>query len=387
MFRGNLLRDGRATNSTISASNVGSLNQVWSHDLDGPIESSPVVVGHTVIALTRRGDVAAFDIATGSAIWSHTGFGDFAGSPAVAGGLVLAGSLTGHVYAFVLTDGRTRWDWTAPGQQPAIWSSPAVFGQMVVVGIGSQYGDSPLEPGRVVGLDLATGSQKWSFCVEAGCAPGGGVWSSAAIDAAGRGIVGTGNPNDGLLAFDVASGRVLWATSLHPDDGRDLDVGATPVIVVSGGRESVAVGSDGGLFAMLDASGGTIIWQRFLVPGSAVHGLIASPAYDGTSFFVGSASPPTGLFALDPKTGEIQWEHDTDLPVYAAPVVSSQVLFFGIGDAQGTVKGGKLIAVSATDGGVLWSFDTQDPVLGSPAISGKYLVTGTAGGALTAFSA
>ena len=386
MFRGNLLRDGHAGGSSLTADNIGKLNQVWSHDLDGPIEGSPVVVGHTVIALTRGGEVAAFDIASGAAVWSHTGYGDFAGSPAVAGGLVVAGTVTGHVYAFVLVDGRMRWDWSAPGQQPAIWSSPAVFGQTVVVGIGSQYGDSPLEAGRLAGLDLSTGNQKWIFCVEDACAPGGGVWSSVAVDSAGRGIVGTANPNDGLLEFDVGSGRRLWATSLHPDAGRDLDVGATPAIIIGASRESVAVGSNGGMFAVLDASGGTVIWSRFLVAGSAVHGLIASPASDGASIYVGSASPPTGIFALDAQAGAIQWEHNTDLPVYSAPVVASHVLLFGIGDALGAVKGGKLIALATTDGAVLWSYDTQDPVLGSPALSGKYVVAGTAGGSLMAFS-
>jgi len=148
----------------------------------------------------------------------------------------------------------------------------------------------------------------------------------------------------------------------------------------------VAVGSNAGMFALLDAGNGSVIWSRFLVAGSAVHGLIASPAYDGQGLYVGSASPPTGMFALDPKNGSIQWEVNTPLPVYSAPVVGARVLFFGTGDALGEAKGGALTALSTTDGAVVWSYDTREAVLGGPTMAGSYVVAGTAGGSLLAFA-
>jgi len=386
MFRGDLLRDGHPASAALTADQAAHLKLAWTRPLDGAIDGSPVVSGNRVIALSDHGVIAAWDIRSGAPLWSHMGLGSFAGSAAVASSTVVAATLTGHVLAFDLATGRARWDWTAPGVQPAIWSSPAVFGQTVVVGIASQYGDKPLEAGRIAALDLATGQQRWVFCVLSGCTPGAGVWSSAAIDAAGRGIVGVGNPVDGLLAFDTATGRLLWKTSLHPDADRDLDVGATPVILNAGGREEVAVGSNAGMFALLDAGNGSVIWSRFLVAGSAVHGLIASPAYDGQSLYVGSASPPTGMFALDPKNGSIQWEANTPLPVYSAPVVGARVLFFGTGDALGEAKGGALTALSTTDGAVVWSYDTKEAVLGGPTMAGSYVVAGTAGGLLLAFA-
>ena len=386
MFRGDLLRDGHPAGATLTADQAAHLKLAWTRQLDGAINGSPVVLGSRVIALSDHGEIGAWDIRSGASLWTHTGLGSFAGTAAIAGGTVVAATLTGHVLAFNLETGRAGWDWTAPGVQPAIWSSPAVFGQTVVVGIASQYGDKPLEAGRVAALDVATGQQKWIFCVLIGCAPGAGVWSSAAIDGAGRGIVGVGNPDDGLLAFDAATGRVLWQTSLHPDADRDLDVGATPVIFTAGGREEVAVGSNAGIFALLDAANGNVIWSRLLVAGSAVHGLIASPAYDGQSLYVGSASPPTGMIALDPKTGSIQWEVDTPLPVYSAPVVGALVLLFGTGDALGDAKGGALTALSTTDGAVVWSYATKDAVLGGPAMAGNHVIAGTAGGSLLAFA-
>ena len=149
----------------------------------------------------------------------------------------------------------------------------------------------------------------------------------------------------------------------------------------------VAVGSDGGLFDMLDASTGDVVWSRFLVAGSAVHGLIGSPAYDGTSLYVPSASSPTGMFALDPATGAIQWEQVTELPVYSAPAVGKGVLVFGTGDVFGDAHRGGLIALSTTDGAVVWTFDTHQSVFSAPAIAGSTLVVGDSGGSVRAFRA
>jgi polyvinyl alcohol dehydrogenase (cytochrome) len=387
MYRGDLARDGHPDGVALTAEQAGHLEPAWTAHLDGAVDGTPVVAGNTVIAASAMGSIAAFDLGGGATLWSKHGLGDFSGSAAVAGGVVVAATLTGHVYAFDLRDGRERWDWRATGNQPAIWSSPAIRGKTVVVGVGSQYGDEPLEAGAVVGLDLSTGVQAWRFCIESGCAPGGGVWSSVAVDAAGRAFVGTGNPDDGVYSFEVDTGKKLWAASLHPDAGQDLDVGATPIVTFVGGREVVAVGSDGGLFDMLDAGTGDVIWSRFLVAGAAVHGLIASPAYDGMSFYVASASSPTGVFALDPATGAIQWEHVTELPVYSAPAVGKRVLVFGTGDVFGDDHRGGLVALSTTDGAVLWTFDTHQSVFSAPAIAGTTLVVGDSGGSVLAFRA
>ena len=384
MYRGDLARDGHPGGVGLTADQAAHLLPAWTAHLGGAVDGTPVVVGNTVIAASEKGSIAAFDFGSGATVWSKGGLGAFAGSPAVAGSVVVAATLTGHVYAFDLSDGRAMWDWHATGNEPAIWSSPAIYGKTVLVGIGSQYGDQPLEAGAIAGLDLATGLLAWRFCVESGCAPGGGVWSSVAVDAAGRAFVGTGNPDDGVYSFDPATGRKLWATSLHPDAGQDLDVGATPVVATVGGREVVAVGSDGGLFVTLDAGTGSMVWSRFLVAGSAVHGLIASPAYDGASFYVPSASSPTGMFALDPASGAIQWERLTD-SVYSAPVVARRVLVFGTGDVFGDPHRGGLIALSTTDGSVLWTFDTHQSVFSAPALAGTTLLVGDSGGSVRAF--
>src|SRR5712692_3700461 len=170
----------------------------------------------------------------------------------------------------------------------------------------------------------------------------------------------------GVLAFDVATGRRLWMTSFHPDAGRDVDVGATPIVLRAAGREEVAVGSDAGVFKLLDAATGSVAWSRDLVNGSAVHGLLASPAYDGTYFYVPSAGDPAGIFAVDAAGGKAAWANHAGLSVYSAPALGNGVVVFGTGDVFGDPNAGGMVALSSRDGTVLWTHDLHSAVFSGP---------------------
>lgn len=385
MYRGDLRRDGHPPTATLDASAAARLKLAWRASMGAPVDGSPAVSNGLVVVASLGGRIAAYSSASGSKNWEVSGLGPISGSPTIAADRVLAASLAGRLHALDLSQGTRLWDWHAPGLQPAIWSSPVVYGQLVLVGIGSQYGDTPLEVGRIVALDVASGRQVWAMCVRDGCSPGGGIWSTAAVDRDGRAFVGMGNPEDGVLAFDARTGRRLWRVSFYSDAGRDLDVGASPVLLQVGGREAVAVGSVAGVFKLLDAATGELIWSRDLVNGSPVHGLIASPAYDGISIYVPSASPPTGIFALAPVDGGIQWHHGTDQPVYSSPAAGNGVLVFGTGAVFGDVHIGSIVALSSGDGGVLWTYDAHSAVFSSPAIAGAMVVVGDSIGDLFVF--
>jgi outer membrane protein assembly factor BamB len=384
-YRGDLERDGHPATATLDESESARLKLAWRANMGAAVDGSPAVSNGLVVAASQGGRIAAYNSASGSKNWEVVGLGPISDSPTIMGGRVLAASLSGHVYAFDLSQGTRLWDWKAPGIQPAIWSSPAVYGQLVLIGIASQSGDNPLEVGRIVALDLTSGRQVWAMCVQVDCAPGGGIWSTPAVDSAGRAFVGTGNPQDGVLAFDALSGRRLWADSFYSDTGRDLDVGASPILLQVGGKEAVAEGSVAGVFKLLDAATGTVIWSRYLVVGSAVHGLIASPAYDGTTIFVPSASPPTGLFALAPGDGAIRWRQGTDQPIYSSPAAGSGVLVFGTGAVFGDVHVGSIVAMSSIDGRVLWTYDAHSAVYSSPVIAGTLVLVGDSNGDVFAF--
>lgn len=384
MYRGDLARDGHPPAATLDETEARHLRLAWSQDLGGAVDGSPAVSAGLVVAGSASGVLEAFDATNGSETWKRSGLGAITGSPTIAAGRVFVGSLDGHLRAFNLADGRNLWDWKAPGDQPAFWSSPTFDAGRVLVGIGSQAGDQPLEVGRMVALDGVTGRELWTLCTMPGCGAGGGVWSTAAIDQSGRGFVGVGNPVDGVVAFDANSGARLWQLSFYADQARDLDVGASPAIVNLDGREALAIGSTGGVLKLVDAANGTVTWTRDLVSGSAVHGLIASPAYDGTRIYAGSASPPTGMFALRPG-GATEWTYGTALPVYSSPAAASGVLVFGTGAVFGDLAAGSVEALSTADGRMLWTYDTHSAVRSSPAIAGSTIFIGDYGGRLMAF--
>jgi outer membrane protein assembly factor BamB len=384
MFRGDLARDGHPPVATLDAAGAARLQPAWRAHLAGAIDGSPVVSSGLVVVGSENGELAAFDETSGVRLWMRTGLGPISGSAAIAGTHVFAATLTGHVRAFDLDSGRDVWDWKAEGLQPALWSSPTIYGGLLLVGVGSQAGDTPLESGRIVALDVGTGAEVWSLCAIAGCRPGGGIWSTPSIDSAGHAFVGVGNPVDGVMAFDARTGARLWETSFYSDAERDLDVGASPVLVDVGGREALAVGSVAGILKLLDARDGSVMWSVALVDGSAVHGLLATAAYDGVNLYVPSASTPTGLYArkLD---GSDAWTLVTYQPVYSAPSAGTGVVVFGTGAVFGDLGVGLVIAVSREDGTVLWSYDAKSAVRSSPAIVGSVVLVGDAAGDLFAF--
>jgi outer membrane protein assembly factor BamB len=386
MYRGDLARDGRASgDSVMTDAQARRLAPAWRVHLGGAVDGTPVVWQGEVIAGSADGVVAALDAATGRTLWTRRGLGPVAASPAVAGDGVVVATLDGSVRMLRLGDGHDAWRWQAP-PHVAIWASPFAYANTVIVGLASPYGDTPLVPGGLVALSAATGAVVWSTCIRAGCAAGDGVWSTPAIDSDGVAFVGVGNPDDAVLAFNPLTGERYWMASLYPDSNRDVDVGASPVVLAVGdGRRAVAQATVAGLFAMLEAETGVVIFSEQVVDGSAVHGLIASPAYDGTNLYVASASPPTGVFALYKEGGGTRWRVGTTLPVYSAPALGDGVLVFGTGNVFGNLGAGYLIALATDDGRELWSYDVHSAVRGGPALAGDLLVAGDYAGDVLAF--
>lgn len=360
---------------TSSPGGVASPTRVWTVHLDGAVDGRPAVAGGLVVAASAGGTLTAIDAARGFRVWAVHRLGAISSSPLSIDGRVFVTTLTGNAYAFDLAGGSRLWRWSAPSEA-ALWSSPIAYRDELIIGVASPYGDKPLVAGRLYGLDASTGAERWTVCLLPGCSPGDGIWSTPVIDASGTAFVGVGNPDDAVLAFDAATGKRKWFTSLYADRERDLDVGASPVVLMLDGREAIAQATVEGLFAVLDAESGQVLWSRELVDGSAVHGLLATPAYDGSAVYVPSASPPTGLFSLAPNGGSVRWRHQTDLPVYSAPAVAGGVVVFGTGAVFGDLNAGSVVALDAADGRLLWTFDTHSAVRSAPAFAGDLVVVG-----------
>lgn len=187
---------------------------------------------------------------------------------------------------------------TAELHQRIGYSAPLIFNNKVYVGV-HDFGDDPIQVGRVIAVDLATGHLDPAFQFRAVGTPasppgtrGGGVWNAPASD--GRGVYfTTGNtrcdgagcqspepsPNHGLsmIRVDKDTGKIIWAwqpVKYAQDHDPDWSAGAA-VMSTSCGQLIASVQKDGWSYAV-EAGTGT--------PGSPVVKWQFPPTGYGTAF-------------------------------------------------------------------------------------------------------
>ncbi|MBV8718853.1 MAG: PQQ-binding-like beta-propeller repeat protein [Chloroflexi bacterium] len=428
------------------------------------VSATPTVVDNTVYFPDWGGWLYAVDAHSGKARWT-TKVSDYNGvagslsrtSPAVAGDLLILGDkppngTTGwgqdskvgaHVFAVDAHTGKLAWitqvDSTFVSQ---ITGSPVVFNGVVYVGVSSVEeitaafvpGYQCIFRGSEVALDARTGKVLWqTFDMPSGYT-GGAIWgSSAAIDPdRGDLYVGTGNnysvpasvqachdaggtncdsPDDhvdSLMAFDLRTGAVKWATGTLSFDNwtvgcilsalpncpspksADADFGSGPNVFFAGGKALVGAGTKGGTYWALDDATGKVVWATQVGPGGIFGGIEwGSSVADGRVYVAesnsghgattlthpspGSASSTSGGFweALNAATGEILWQTpDPAGPTFGdigQTATSNGVVYAGSSDAAGHVY-----ALNGATGKIKWSFAT-----GGSIGSGASIVNGT----------
>lgn len=381
MFRGNLRRDG-----AISATGGNTLMLAWTYCTGAPIFSSPAVHAGTVYIASTNGVLAALDAHNGHLLWQYQVASQFYSSPSIEDGTVYIGALDGSVYAIDAASGKRRWSSPADnaGGGANIWSSPAVVDGLVIVGVASALNERPKVPGEVLAFDAATGERRWRAWTLPNGAPGGGIWSSPAIDeAAGAVYVGTGDPDDGVEALDLHDGHVLWHWRSVVRDVQDTDVGAGPLLYADHqGQPRLAVGGKDGLLYSLDARNGNVIWHAMV--GEQVY---SSPAYArGILYAVGAYQGHVGeVWALDSVQGASVWQHRIPVLVYASPALAAQVLYVDVGDSFANGDGGVQV-YDVESGKLLQYVDLHSAVTSSPAIVSSWLFAGAHDGNVYAFT-
>jgi polyvinyl alcohol dehydrogenase (cytochrome) len=293
--------------------------------------------------------------------------------------------------------------WTAEANEhelSQINASPVVVDDLVLQGVASFEVVIPKDEytfrGSIGAYDAETGAEVWRFYTTANDADGGagvGVWSTPAIDLE-RGLlyVGTGNTYaeptaplaDSLIALRLDTGELVWSTQFtNPDvfsagnpGGKDADVGASPNLWTSDGRDLVGAGDKAGVYHALDRETGDIVWETTLTPGSFFGGEIGSGAFVDEKLVVVSnvgdpaTNAPTNeakVFALDPATGDVLWERDFPQMIFA-PVSAVPGLAF-VGTSAGT-----LAALDTETGETLWSHQAPEKTgCGASIVDGRVL--------------
>jgi polyvinyl alcohol dehydrogenase (cytochrome) len=272
---------------------------------------------------------------------------------------VFFGDLGANVYAVNATTGALVWK-TKVEDHPAarITGAPILYSGVLYVPVSSieeVTGSSPRYQcctfrGSVVALDAETGRQTWkAYTIPEPPRPtkrnaigtqlygpsGAAVWSAPTIDVQRRALyVATGdsysNPaaetSDAIVAFDLATGRMLWhwqatakdsyvvacyagdRTNCPDDPGPDHDFAQSPILVsLRDGQRVLVIGQKSGVVHALDPDQeGKILWQTRIGKGGPLGGIMWGSAADQDRVYVANSDMrllPGDTAQLDPKAG------------------------------------------------------------------------------------
>lgn len=279
--------------------------------------------------------------------------------------VVYFGSNDGALYKVRATDGALLFRFATNAE---VARRPVIVGSIVYAVNAND---------TILALDRKTGKRRWSQHR----APALGMEVAGyAGPLVSRGLVYAGFSDGTVTAYDALSGTERWqpvdlsaeAEEALGDVPRYLDVDTTPVAGTIDESPAVYVGSyDGGVFA-LDADSGAKIWGRNEVTG--VHELVlwhepahqrrgGGPEQPARDLLL-AATGTSGLWALDPRTGEEAWHRP--LPDGG---VSPPVPIVGAFLVSTTLHG--LFLVSPVDGSVIDGIHTGAGFSMAPAVYGR----------------
>lgn len=305
----------------------------WSVDLGGAVQTSPTVVNGTVVAGSSNGTVSAHDADTGETVWTSAANGSVRSSPTVVGETVYVGDTDGYLYALDLDTGERRW---AVQTGDSVVSSPTVSDGTVFVGN---------DGGSFHALDAASGATEWAVMTD------DSVGSSPTVAG---GTVYVGSDDRSLYAFDRETGNTTWTYETGGAVYSSPTVAPVDGLGEAGGASNTVATDDSGDTASVGANDG-----------------------DAT-VFVGSFDG--ALYALNATTGEKRWSFDTADQVWSSPTVANGTVYVGSDDTS-------VYAIDATTGEQAWAFETDDIVDSSPTVVDETVVVGGWDGTVYALAA
>jgi outer membrane protein assembly factor BamB len=348
---------GNGAHTGLAAGPTAPYRELWRVPLEGEAMAGPVVTGDAVVVLTTQ-EVIAVDAPTGRGRWAVARSEGPAGAPALVGDVVIHASgdrRSGTVAARDVEDGSLRWrSHLGEGLQ-----APFVAGHDLLV--------AGTVEGTLVGLDPATGTERFRFAAD------GAIRSAPVVT--GQAVVAAweqaGTARATVRAFRVDDGgdeAPLWQTTTDP--------GPFPSAAVAAGTEAVFVAGGDGSVRAIGLEDGTERWRARL---GEVATRVQLPA----------AGPPLvvadrlQIARLEPATGRQLWSFrladartlptgDANSLAASAPVVAGSDVV--IGDAAGVVS-----AVDARSGHRVWRANVADGPIAPPAADGARLYLTTFG--------
>jgi outer membrane protein assembly factor BamB len=318
----------------------------WAIDLDGPIQSSPLLALNTLYVSCLDGHLYALDPNSSKRHWAFPIKGEFVASPVLAGDTIYIGGTDHYIYALDAATGKKRWGYDTGSP---VFATAAVAQGVVCVG-GS---------GHIVGLDAGKGTPRWTQ-------PAGGFFQSrAATDGATFYLGGWDNT---VYALDAATGDPKWKVKLGQTFENSPAI-ASPAV----GDGRVYVCTNDGSLHCLDAQTGANVWTT-PAPLRADQFGYSSPVLSGPTIFLAGLGANGDVYAVDAASGKILWRKPTGQPIYdSSPKLAPDGKSLAIMALRGRVS-----VLDTQTGERLWSYELgPGNIFSTPEYDGKVVYTVT----------
>jgi outer membrane protein assembly factor BamB len=348
---------------------------LWIAAIGAPVWSDVAAAHGNVYVGGDDGRLHALAAENGASRWIYPTDGALRAGPTVAGNRIYVTSDDGVLHCIEARDAKVHWQVRVdraraerlPTNNPK--SKFDLHGAAITVAGDAAF--AATHEGRVLALDAATGSARWSFA--------GGERFLSAPFVAGR-TVFAGCYDGKVYALDAATGTLRWSF-----DAR-APVTSTPVAV----RGVVVIGSRAYDLWGLDAATGRVRWNRYVW----FSWIESSAAAAGRTAYVGS-SDAARLFAFDALDGQPVWATDVHGYAWGTPALDRGRIFIGTrGEVAAIEHRAHALALDRTSGKVLWRYPFPAPepkvhhgFAGSAAVAGGRVFLASLDGRLHAFDA
>jgi polyvinyl alcohol dehydrogenase (cytochrome) len=431
-----------AAAARLTADQVPNLKLKWAFGFPNTFASNaqPTVIGGRIFVAGANRNVYSLDAKTGCQYWSietpapvRTAITVVTVKGEITRSVAFFGDRRATAYGVDASSGELLWKTKIDDHSHAgLVGAPAYYNARLYVPLVAAEEGPAMNPtyeccsarGGMLALDALTGKQIWkTYTIEETPHPtkknsagtmmwgpsGASIWSAPTIDTEKNLIyAGTGDNfsspptkmSDAVVAFDMNTGKIVWSKQLTEGDafnmacdgaasnascpeenGPDVDIGASPILVkLASGKRILLVSQKSGVARGLDPDNkGAILWETRVGKGGALGGIQWGSSTDGKNMYVALSdidflrkefgtgkgllvNPKAGggLFALDAATGKKVWtapppvcgERPNCSPAQSAAITTIPgAVFSGSVDAH-------IRAYSTKDGKVIWDFDT-----------------------------
>ncbi len=320
-----------------------SLQVKWRFENEIGFETSPAVWNAAVFASDPDGFLYAIDTTTGLLKWRYQTDSSFTSSLTVAHGRVYVGDFEGRLYCFHADVGKAIWIFRTGAEifgGVAIWEDRAIFGT---------------QDGSLYCVEEKTGRLLWKFQ-----APDQIRSTPTVVED--NVIVSCCDSN--LYILSAKTGKLV--------DKFDLGSQTKSSPKVWDGH--VFVGTEEGVLFNIDLKTVKATWQ--FEPMSGGHAIRGSAAI--TDDFVLYASLDKRVYAVDRKSGALQWAYVGKGRFESSPIVVGQHVIIGGGD-------GRVCVLQLKTGKKVWDFELGGSIMDAAAIGERTVYIGSDAGKLYAF--